>query len=157
MRIAWQFLSVVTLFAGTPCIAADVKVIANPSVKISKISSEDLKSVFLVMKTSLADGSHVEPVLLKSGSVHDTFVREYIGKTAAGLENYYRSLLFAGKGTMPKMLRSDAEMLEYVRKTRGAIGYVSSGENTEGVKLLEVSSASATKGQAQRSQADARR
>jgi hypothetical protein len=121
-----------------PGIAAEIKVIANRSVKVFQISPEELKGVFLVTKTSLADGSHVEPVLLKSGSIHDAFVKAYIGKSAAGLENYYRSLLFAGKGTMPKMLRSDAEVLEYVRKTKGAIGYVSSEENTVGVRLIEV-------------------
>ena len=83
--------------------------------------------MFLETRTSLADGSHVEPVLLKAGGVHDAFVRQYTGKTAAGLENYYRSLVFAGKGAMPKMFASDAEMVAYVRKTRGAIGYVSAG------------------------------
>ena len=39
---------------------------------------------------------------------------------------------------MPKMLESDAEMLAYVKKTRGAIGYVSDGASTDGVKILAV-------------------
>ena len=39
---------------------------------------------------------------------------------------------------MPKMLASDAEMVAYVKNTKGAIGYVSAGASTEGVKVLEV-------------------
>jgi hypothetical protein len=65
-------------------------------------------------------------------------VKLYTGKTVAGLDNYYRSLVFTGKGAMPKTLQSDAEVLAYVKKTKGAIGYVSDGASTEGVKILDV-------------------
>jgi hypothetical protein len=112
-------------------------VIANASVNVLQISSADLKGILLATRTSLADG-HVEPVLLKSGSVHDAFVKQFTGKTAAGLENYYRSLVFTGKGAMPKILESDAAMVAYVKATRGAIGYVSAGASTEGVTVLDV-------------------
>ena len=40
---------------------------------------------------------------------------------------------------MPKELSSDAEVVAYVARTRGAIGYVSSAASTEGVKVLMVS------------------
>jgi hypothetical protein len=44
-------------------IAGDLKVIANSSVGTSSVSADELKGVFLSTKTSLSDGSHVEPVL----------------------------------------------------------------------------------------------
>jgi len=75
---------------------------------------------------------------LKSGAAHEAFVKQYLGKTDAALETYYRSLVFTGKGSMPKALASDAEVVSYVAKTKGAIGYVSAGAGTEGVKALEV-------------------
>ncbi len=37
---------------------------------------------------------------------------------------------------MPKELDSDAEVVAYVIRTRGAIGYVSAETSTEGVKTL---------------------
>jgi len=130
------------LFAGAAFSAAayggDIKVIANPSVGASSLSTEELKGVFLATKTSLSDGSHVEPVLEKSGSTHEEFVRTYLGKTDAALQTYYRSLVFTGKASMPKALGSDAEVVAYVAKTKGAIGYVSAGATTAGVKILEV-------------------
>ncbi|HUA21139.1 MAG TPA: hypothetical protein VMU80_27040 [Bryobacteraceae bacterium] len=118
--------------------AAELKVIANSSVKAEGVTPEELKSVFLSTKTSLSDGSHVEPVLLKSGAAHEAFLKEYVGKTGNALENYYRAMVFTGKGSMPKTLASDAEVVEYVAKTKGAIGYVSADANTDGVKVLEV-------------------
>ena len=39
---------------------------------------------------------------------------------------------------MPKALGSDAEVVAYVARTRGAVGYVSSAANTEGVKALAI-------------------
>jgi ABC-type phosphate transport system substrate-binding protein len=137
MKHTWK-LTAVLLWVVLPAAASGVTVIANSSVKASSVTSEDLKCIFLTTKTSLANGGHVEPVLLRSGAVYQTFVKQYLGKTAATLENYYRSLVFSGKGTMPQMLASDAEVVEYVAKTRGAIGYVSSGASIERVKILEV-------------------
>jgi hypothetical protein len=133
-----RVLVVMLLCAVVGAHASEIKVIANPSVKISSISAADLKRVFLATKTVLDDGSRVEPVLERPGRTHSAFLREYIGKTDAGLDAYYRSLVFTGKGSMPRTFSSDAEMAAYVAQTKGAIGYVSAGTNAPGVKTIEV-------------------
>jgi hypothetical protein len=126
------------VFASLSAHAAGVKVIANNSVSASTVSADDLKSVFLEDKSSLSDGSHVEPVLQKGGPAHEAFVKDYLGKSDSALQTFYRSLVFTGKGSMPKALGSDAEVTAYVAKTKGAIGYVSADAAAEGVKTLEV-------------------
>jgi ABC-type phosphate transport system substrate-binding protein len=138
MNLAWTLIGVLILVTVLAAQSSAIKVIAHSSVSVSQISLEDLKGVFLETRTSLADGSHAEPVLLRSGDIHDAFVKRYMGKTVAGLDNYYRSLVFTGKGAMPKVLRSDAEVVAYVKNTRGAIGYVSIGSSSAGVKTLDV-------------------
>lgn len=117
--------------------AADFKVIANPAVGVSSVSADDLKAVFLGTKSSLGD-AHVVPVLEKSGSAHEAFLKECVGKSDAALSTYYRSLVFTGKGTMPKSFGSDAEVIEYVAKTKGAIGYVGAATAPGGVKTIDV-------------------
>lgn len=129
---------VLLLAAAAVAAAADVKVIANPSVGASAVSAEELKNVFLGTKTALSDGSRVEPVLGKSGAVHEEFLKSFLGKTDAALQTYYRSLVFTGKGSMPKVLGTDAEVVGYVAKTKGAVGYVSAAASTAGVKTLDV-------------------
>lgn len=118
--------------------AADIKIIANSSVKAASISADEIKGVFLATKTSLSDGSHVEPVLLKGGPAHEAFVKQYLGKTDAALENYYRSLVFTGRCLMPPSFSSDQFVVEYVAKTKGAVGYVSTAVSATGVKTLDV-------------------
>jgi TonB family protein len=125
------------IFVSGESLADNVKVIANSSVKADAISAADLRRVFLEERIALADGSHVEPVLEKGGPVHAAFL-EYLGVSEDDLQTYYRTLVFTGKGSMPKELGSDAEVVAYVARTRGAIGYVSSAASLEGVKTLAI-------------------
>ena len=118
--------------------AAEIKIVTNPSVGASSVSADELKGVFLATKSSLSDGSHVEPVLARGGPTHEAFVKDYLGKTDAALQTYYRSLVFTGKASMPKTLGGDAEVVAYVARTKGAIGYVGAAASTAGVKTLEV-------------------
>jgi TonB family protein len=144
MRTTTRFLRTLIviglLLAPLPSFAGSgrVKVIANNSVKQDAISAAELKSVFLGERSSLHDGSHVEPVLARSGSAHDVFVQQYLGKTDSDLQNYYRTLVFTGRGAMPKAISSDTEIAAYVARTRGAIGYVSPETTTDGSKTLTV-------------------
>jgi TonB family protein len=131
-------VAAVLIFPSANARAGNVKVIANSSVTADTISTGELKRVFLEEKNSLADGTHVEPVLEKNGPVHKAFLQEYLGTTDDDLQNYYRVLVFTGRGSMPKELGSDAEVVAYVAKTKGAIGYVSTGASVEGVRTLTI-------------------
>jgi ABC-type phosphate transport system substrate-binding protein len=117
---------------------AQVVVIANPSVKSADVSKSDLRDVFTGASSSLKDGSHVTPVLLKQGGVHDEFLSEYIGKNDTAFRASWRSLVFSGQATMPKSLDSEAATVEFVAHTAGAIGYISKATPHEGVKVLTV-------------------
>ncbi|HEY4053329.1 MAG TPA: TonB family protein [Terriglobales bacterium] len=121
-----------------PMLAGGPKVIANPSVKADAISVMELKAVFLEERNTLGDGSHVSPVLEKSGAAHAAFLREFLEQNDDNLQTHYRSLAFTGTGFIPKALESDKDVVVYVAKTRGAIGYVDSETNTRGVKTLTI-------------------
>ena|ERR1035441_1669515 len=137
-HLRWILIALALMFcAAWQAQAGGVKVIANPSVRADSISAGDLKSVFLEDSDTLS-GSHVVPVLARGGPAHEAFLKDYLGKNDSALQAFYRSLVFTGKASMPKMLASDADMVAYVARTKGAIGYVSSTASTDGVKTLEV-------------------
>jgi TonB family protein len=131
-------VAAIVIFGAVYALAGNVKIIANPSVKGEAISASEIKSVFLRERNSLRDGTHVEPVLSKGGLAHEAFLREYLGKNDDALQNYYRSLVFTGRGSMPMVLHSDDEVVAYVARTRGAIGYINSTAAADGVKTLAV-------------------
>lgn len=135
-------LILLTLCSLTLCtltlLANDFIVVANPSVKASDINADELKQVFLGTKTSLSDGSAVEPVLSSGGATHEAFLKAHVGKTDPALRNHFKSLVFTGKGSMPKSFASDADIVAYVSKTKGAVGYVSASASTGGAKKLAI-------------------
>jgi TonB family protein len=128
----------VAMLGPFPALASDFKLIANSSLKADTVSAEELKKIFLEESSSLSDGTHVEPVLESDGPVHRAFLQQCLGRTSDDLQSYYRALVFTGRGSMPKQLGSDGEVVAYVARTRGAIGYVSSESSAEGVKTLTV-------------------
>lgn len=130
-------LLMIALSSTAMSAADDVVLIANPSVSASDISADDLKLVFLATKNSIS-GTNVEPVLSEKGAAHDLFLKKYVGKSDTAYRMYLKSLVFAGKATMPKSLSDDAAVISYVAKTKGAIGYVSASAATGGVKKLEI-------------------
>ena len=113
-------------------------IVANPGVKGTEISKADLRDIFSGSSSTFKDGSHAVPVTLKAGAVHDEFLKTYVGKTDSGYRAAWRMLVFTGQGSMPKTLDSDAQVIEYVANTPGAIGYVSKAAVSEKVKTLIV-------------------
>jgi ABC-type phosphate transport system substrate-binding protein len=117
---------------------AQVIVIANPDVKADSVSKAELREVYTGESTSIKEAGHVVPVLLKEGPAHVKFVTDYVGESPTGLILCWRGLVLSGHATMPKTVDSEAEMVAYVAKTPGAIGYIGSGTPHEGVKVLSV-------------------
>jgi len=117
---------------------AQVTVIANNSVSASELSSADLHDIFTGTTTSIKGLGDVAPVLLKAGTTHEDFLTRYIGKSDAAFRAGWRSLLFSGQSTMPRTFDSDAQVVEYVAHTRGAIGYIASSSPHPGAKTMAV-------------------
>ena len=117
---------------------AQVIVIANPSVKTSEVSKNDLKDVFTGASTALPGGGNVVPILLKGGTVHEEFLQAYIGKNDTAYRAGWRSLIFSGQASMPKSVDGDAAVVAFVASNAGAIGYIGKASPHEGVKVLQI-------------------
>src|SRR5271170_7709206 len=111
---------------------AQVIVIANPSVKATEVSKNDLKDVFTGNATALKDGSRVVPILLKGGATHEEFLQAYVGKSDSTYRAGWRSLVFSGQASMPKNLETDAAVVDFVAHNAGAIGYIGKATPHEG-------------------------
>lgn len=139
MRKSILILLFVILISGLGRSAhAQALVIANPSVNASDITKNELRNVFLGSTPVLKNGTHVLPILLKAGPVHEEFLSAYIGKNDMAFKAGWRSLVFSGQSIMPKTFDSEASLIDYVAHTRGAIGYIGKSTPHDGVKVLVV-------------------
>lgn len=117
-----------------------VVVVANNSAVVA-IAPDDLREIFLGTQHSLPNGSRVIPVLLKSGPVHELFLKAYLGKSVEGFRTWWLQIVFTGQGLLPKSFASEADLVDYVGRTPGAIGYAMRASVKMNVKCLPVTPA----------------
>jgi len=119
--------------------AQSYKVIVNSSNTITSLSKADVSAYLLKKKTKWENGTKVQPVdLTKKSSVRANFSKEVVKKSVPQVQAYWQQAVFAGKGTPPRELQSDSEIINFVKNNPGAIGYVSSSANTSGVTVVTV-------------------
>ena len=114
------------------------KVIVNQSNPVSSMRREDVSRIFLKKTTKFSDGRSALPVDLPiNSSTRDGFSKEVHGKPSSAVDAYWQQLIFSGRDVPPAQ-KSDSGALEFVRSNENGIGYVSSGANTAGVKVISV-------------------
>ena len=59
-------------------------------------------------------------------TVRVAFTKGVYGKNVSAILKYWQHQIFSGRDVPPRKLANDAEVLDFVGKNRGAIGYVSS-------------------------------
>jgi ABC-type phosphate transport system substrate-binding protein len=119
--------------------AAGFKVIVNSSNSSTKISKTDLNAVFLKKMVKWSDGTPAAPVNQpKKSPVRDSFTTTVHGKSVAAVDSYWQQQIFSGRDVPPAEKASDAEVVAFVKANAGAVGYVSDGAPTAGVKVVSV-------------------
>lgn len=115
------------------------KVITNSSNSVSSISAKDASDYFLKKKSKWSDGTAVKPIDLSANSkVREEFSKSIHGKNTSAVRSYWQQAIFSGTASAPPEKDSDSEIVDYVKRTPGAIGYVSASADTDGVKLLSI-------------------
>ena len=114
----------------------DAALIAHPSVGDTKVSAEDVKGILLGTKTKWDAGGVIKLIVLSEGVVHEKVIKDYTQRTGDQFDKHWKKQVFTGKGIMPQVAKTDAEVVDYVAKTPGAFGYVARENATDSVKLL---------------------
>jgi ABC-type phosphate transport system substrate-binding protein len=109
--------------------AADVVVISNPD---TTISADEIKDIFLGEKQFAGSA---KLVVIDNASAQSGFLAKFMQMDAAKYNNIWTKKSFRDGLTPPAVKSGDAEVIEYVKRTPGAVGYVSS--NPTGVKIIQ--------------------
>lgn len=117
---------------------ADVAVVANNGISADSITTGEAKKIWLGKSKSLG-GTKLKVVDLPQGNVsRNHFYATVVKKNGKKLKAYWAKIVFSGKGTPPKILETDADVIAWVAKTPGALGYVDSSAAGDLVKVLLV-------------------
>jgi ABC-type phosphate transport system substrate-binding protein len=118
--------------------AEKVVIVAHKSFPDASLTKDELKQIALGDKSSVSGGEKVTFVTLEQGAVHEEFLKLYVEKSSFQFANYWKQMIFTGKGKPPRAFKTDAELISFVGATKGAIGYVSGGADVSSVKVVSI-------------------
>lgn len=114
---------------------AEVAVIVHPSNN-NALDEATVAKIFLGREKSFADGKSVVPASLSETAAASTaFNDTVLKKSSSQLKAYWSKLVFTGKGTPPKEITSDEEMIKLVATNPSLIGYVDASKVDASVKV----------------------
>ena len=144
-----RWIGVLVMLAALPARAgeeafriegASFNVVVHRNNPIESITRAELSAIYMKRTRSWSDGREVVPVdQPMSSPVRERFSRSIHGKNVAYVTRYWQRLTFSGRGIPPRQLQNDAAVLELVKHSLGAIGYIARDTPPgDGVKVLPV-------------------
>jgi len=132
-------MSCALAFAQATVPVLPYRVIVHPHNLIGKVDRAFLADAFLKKTTRWRNGEVMLPVDLAGDSpTRRKFTEEVLGRSVAAVRNYWQQMIFSGRDIPPPELDSDDEVVLYVMKHEGAVGYVSGNADLHGAKALTV-------------------
>jgi ABC-type phosphate transport system substrate-binding protein len=133
-------VAVLAVLASTATVEAqEFKVIVNSANGTTDLAADGAAKLFLKQSAKFPNGTAAQPVDLGKGSpVRAAFSKAVLGRAVGAVESYWQQQIFSGKDVPPPAKASDDDVVAFVKSNPGAIGYVSAGAATAGVKVVEV-------------------
>ncbi len=134
--VAWLWAAVFCVILAGAATAEDMVIIGNPNLPAPSLDAKELQRIYMGKQTRWANDLAIVPVMLKSGTVHVSFVESYLGRSVHRFVTYWRQMVFTGKGMPPRSFANESELVAFVAKTPGAVGYASARANVQSVKVI---------------------
>lgn len=138
MKKLWMFI--VLLLVPWGALAQEMVIIVHNDNQVAEISQRDLKNIFLGKKSQWEDGSMIQPIILNEELLHGTFLKSFLKRGKKQYETYWKRMIFTGQGSPPKSGKTEADILDFVAKNPGAIGYISTKADRKefDIKVVDV-------------------
>lgn len=129
----------VALFAQAGPPAPVYQIVVHATNTTGVVDRGFLEDAFLKKVTTWPSGEVIRPVDLASSSpVRRKFTDDVLRRSVEAVKGYWQQRIFSGRDVPPPELDGDDDVVKYVIKHDGAVGYVSGGANLNGSKVLSV-------------------
>jgi ABC-type phosphate transport system substrate-binding protein len=115
------------------------QVIVNPNNPTPPVDRHFVEDAFLKKITNWPGGGAIRPVDLPAGSpVRRRFSEEVLLRSVEAVRGYWEQRIFSGRDVPPPELDNEEDVVKYVLKYEGAVGYVSGATKLEGPRVLVI-------------------
>lgn len=140
-QILIAFFAVVLTSAFAPQAASDnLSAVINGNNADKEMTMSKLQNVIRGRTTRWSDNSVVKLAFLNPDTRTANLTASklfFSGSNGAKMQQYFMKLVFQGKITAPKFFATEAELINYVKSTDGAIGIITS-DKTGSSPLMKV-------------------
>ncbi len=128
----------VLLICGFAVHAQELSVVVNESVTVTELNRSELRQIFTGHRQYWHDGTKITVFVLNDNhELHKQFCRDVLQMFPYQLSRLWDQITYSGQGVTPVHVSSSQALAEALTQTKGAIGYLSSGE-TPALKRVEV-------------------
>ncbi len=119
-------------------------VVANKNNQVSSLTKSEVKKIFLGKKRFWNTGVSVETCDLVETGVRSSktararFSRQFLGKDLVKLKSYWIRMIFSGRGHPPVSFDNAGDVIKFVARDEGGIGYLYPADVTDDVKTLTI-------------------
>lgn len=133
MKLIKIILITVVLMLATKGYAQSVTVIVNNSVNISSIDKSELQKIYMGKVELWGNNIRVIPCYIRpdKNESGNLFFEKVLEMDLDKFNKAWLKKVFAGYGTKPNEFTDDNNLIEYVSKTNGAIGFISSSNKVK--------------------------
>jgi ABC-type phosphate transport system substrate-binding protein len=122
---------------ATNATAADYVIVVNKD-NANPVDKDFAAKAYRGEAKSWPGGGNVTTVALpEENASRVAFDKDVLGKSPAQSRALWAQMTFSGKAVPPKMVDSEADVVKAVAENKNAIGYVSPGAATAGVKVIK--------------------
>jgi ABC-type phosphate transport system substrate-binding protein len=116
-----------------------VEVIMHPSVDDTILTTSQLRRIYTMRQIQWSNGKRITVYTLpRQHPLHLRFSKERLQMFPYQLDRIWNKLTYSGLGVAPITINTPEELLEAVRSTPGAIGYVDKAQGMEGVHVVQI-------------------
>ena len=117
--------------------AAQLVVITNPKSGVSSLTRDEVVNIFLGRFRQLPSGISAQPADLPAAQPERAqFYRLLVNKDLAEINSYWARLIFSGRTVPPRQTLSNEDLLSFISRTPGAIGYLEKARVDTRVKVV---------------------
>ena len=129
-----------TLLLALGCMASELDaaggVVVIGHASLTRLDVATLEKIY-TGKVIEVEGIPVKPVNANSGSaVRNRFLQVYLNEDEDKYTAYWTVRRYIGKGASPRELTSSADVINFVKSTPGAIGYIDEADVQPGINVL---------------------
>lgn len=118
-------------------VKAEVLIIVNADNPTTELSARQVVDMYMGRNQNFPNGEPAFPLdLLPDSPLREQFYKRLTDKSVAEVNAYWARLLFTGRATPPRVMNDSSTVIRAVRENRGAIGYIDSLEQSDGVKVV---------------------